>query len=128
MAGLAAQVVLHGNEVFQEFRGAMAEQYVAQQLVAQTMAGHEKRLFYWRNEKTGTEIDFLVENDDVMPLEVKSGINAKSKSLAGYRKQFEPSLLARATLLNLKVDTDLLNIPLYLVPSIERLRRLMARP
>lgn len=128
MAGLAAQVVLHGNDVFQEFRGAMAEQYVAQQLVAQTMAGHEKRLFYWRNEKTGTEIDFLVENDDVMPLEVKSGTNAKSKSLAGYRKQFEPSLLARATLLNLKADADLLNIPLYLVPSIERLQRLMARP
>ena len=126
-AGLAADVVLHGNNVFQEFKGALAEQYVAQQLIAREAGGHEQRLFYWRNEKTGTEVDFLLEAGDVTPLEVKSGRNARSKSLASYGRQFSPRCLARATLLDLKADDDVLNIPLYLVPSIDRLLGLPRR-
>jgi predicted AAA+ superfamily ATPase len=123
-AGLAAEAVLHGNDVFQEFKGALAEQYVAQQLVAQEPGGPDRRLFYWRNEKTGTEVDFLLEDSDVIPLEVKSGHNARSKSLASYGRQFGPRCLARATLLDLKADGNVLNVPLYLVPMIDRLLRL----
>lgn len=124
VANLAAEVVLRGNDVFEEFKGALAEQYGAQQLIAQGDTAEPATLFYWRNEKTGTEIDFLIENVGVYPLEVKAGVNARSKSLASYRQQFRPPAALRASVLNLKADADLINIPLYLMPALGRLVRL----
>jgi len=121
VANLSPAVVVQGNTVFEEFKGALAEQYVAQQLMAAETAGEPRPLFYWRNEKTGTEVDFLVENKAIVPLEVKSGVNARSKSLASYGRQFSPPQVARASLLNLKADGDTLNIPLYLLPALPRL-------
>ncbi len=120
VANLSADVVVQGNAVFEEFKGALAEQYVAQQLMAADTAGEPRPLFYWRNEKTGTEVDFLIENEAVIPLEVKSGVNARSKSLTSYGRQFSPPQVARASLLNLKADGDTINIPLYLLPALRR--------
>lgn len=121
VANLSAAIVLQGNDVFEEFKGALAEQYVAQQLVAGETAADPPPLFYWRNERTGTEVDFLLEDDAIVPLEVKSGINARSKSLASYRRSFGPPQVVRASLLNLKADGDTLNVPLYLLPMMRRL-------
>jgi hypothetical protein len=120
VANLSADVVVQGNAVFEEFKGALAEQYVAQQLMAAETAGDPRSLFYWRNEKTGTEVDFLIENEAIVPLEVKSGVNARSKSLVSYGRQFSPPQVARASLLNLKGDGDMINIPLYLLPALPR--------
>jgi predicted AAA+ superfamily ATPase len=88
--------------------------------MAADTAGEPRPLFYWRNEKTGTEVDFLIENEAVIPLEVKSGVNARSKSLTSYGRQFSPPQVARASLLNLKADGDTINIPLYLLPALRR--------
>jgi len=121
IARLSPSVVLEGNRVFEEFKGAIAEQYVAQQIVGTWPVSQPHSLHYWRNEKTGTEIDFLIEDDAVVPLEVKSGENTKSKSLTSYRQQFAPPLLARTTLLNLRQDGDLVNMPLYLLPRLHDL-------
>ncbi len=126
VANLSAAVVVQGNAVFEEFKGALAEQYVAQQLVAGDAAADPRPLFYWRNEKTGTEVDFLLEEDAITPLEVKSGVNARSKSLGSYRRQFAPRQVVRASLLNLKMDGDMINIPLYLLPMLPRLLRSIA--
>lgn len=126
VANLSAAVVVQGNTVFEEFKGALAEQYVAQQLVAGDAAADPRPLFYWRNEKTGTEVDFLLEEDAITPLEVKSGVNARSKSLGSYRRQFAPRQVVRASLLNLKMDGDMINIPLYLLPMLPRLLRSIA--
>ena len=60
-------------------------------------------------------MDFLIERGGVFPLEVKAGVNPKSKSLRSFDAQFAPPLLVRSTLLNLKKDARLLNIPLYAV-------------
>ena len=120
VANLSADVVVQGNAVFEEFKGALAEQYVAQQIMAADTAGEPRPLFYWRNEKTGTEVDFLIENEAIIPLEVKSGMNARSKSLTSYGRQFSPPQVARASLLNLKADGDTINIPLYLLPALRR--------
>lgn len=75
---------------------------------------------------TGTEVDFLIEREGVVPLEVKSGSNARSKSLASYGRQFAPPQLVRASLLNLKVDGGMINIPLYLLPALRRVLSLAA--
>ena len=123
VANLSAAAVVQGNAVFEEFKGALAEQYAAQQLVAADAAADPRPLFYWRNEKTGTEVDFLLEDDAITPLEVKSGVNARSKSLGSYRRQFAPEQAVRASLLNLKTDGDMINIPLYLLPILPRLLR-----
>jgi len=124
VAGLSPAIVLDGHAVFEEFKGAIAEQYVAQQLTAMSSAATPPLLTYWRNEKTGTEVDFLLEADGVIPLEVKSGVNARSKSLASYRTQFSPSKALRTSLLNLKADADTVNLPLYLMPGLHRVLRL----
>lgn len=60
------------------------------------------------------------EADGVIPLEVKSGVNARSKSLASYRTQFSPSKALRTSLLNLKADDDTVNLPFYLMPALHR--------
>jgi uncharacterized protein len=126
VANLSAAVVVQGNTVFEEFKGALAEQYVAQQLVAGDAAADPRPLFYWRNEKTGTEVDFLLQEDAITPLEVKSGVNARSKSLGSYQRQFAPQQVVRASLLNLQMDGDMINIPLYLLPMLPRLLRSIA--
>jgi predicted AAA+ superfamily ATPase len=118
VAHLNPAVVVEGNAVFEEFKGAVAEQYVAQQLVALDTAAEPRPLAYWRNEKTGTEVDFLIEAEAILPLEVKSGVNPRSKSLASYGRQFAPPRLLRASLLNFKADGGTVNIPLYLLPAL----------
>lgn len=98
--------------IFTEYAGAFVENYTAQQLKKAT----QKNLYYWRSKKGAAEIDFLCEIDNnICPLEVKSGVNPKSKSLYSYNQQFNPPYLARTTLLNFKKDGKICNIPLYAV-------------
>lgn len=113
MAKVSIDVLSQGTRLFNEYEGAFVENYVAQQLTA---AGQEK-LFYWRSKGGRAELDFLYEtSENIIPLEVKAGINPRSKSLKSYDDQFAPSCLTRATLLNLKQDGKIFNLPLYTVP------------
>ena len=114
LAGAAPQLLVHGDRLFVEYRGALVESYVAQQLAA-AAAGE---LHYWRSSGGKAEVDFLLEREgEVLPLEVKSGVNPRSKSLRSFDAQFSPPLLVRSTLLNLKRDARVLNIPLYALPD-----------
>ncbi|MDE0025251.1 MAG: DUF4143 domain-containing protein [Spirochaetaceae bacterium] len=114
LAGAAPQLLVHGDRLFAEYRGALVENYVAQQLAA-AAAGD---LHYWRSSGGKAEVDFLLERSgEVVPLEVKSGVNPRSKSLRSFDSQFAPAMLVRSTLLNLKRDARVLNIPLYAVPD-----------
>ena len=80
------------------------------------MAHFGRPLHYWRSKGGKAELDFLYEfTGGIYPLEVKAGINPRSKSLRSYDMQFSPSILARATLLNLKMDGKILNLPLYAI-------------
>jgi predicted AAA+ superfamily ATPase len=117
MAGVSMQLLAEGARLFNEFEGAFVEGYVAQQLVA---AG--QRLFYWRSKGGKAELDFLGEWEGrVIPLEVKAGLNPKSKSLRSYDDQYRPSALARTNLLNFRRDGKIVNIPLYAVGLLEKL-------
>lgn len=112
MANLPGDAWTHGDLVFQEFRGAFVENFVAQH-----MAAAQKALFYWRPEKGTSEVDFLLQGEHgPLPLEVKAGINPQSKSLKVFREKFHPPLMVRTTALNLRRDGDILNVPLYALP------------
>ena len=110
-SNLTAQTVIQGNILFTEFKGALIENYVAQELIAL----RSSPLYYWTSSGTA-EVDFLIEKDEkVFPLEVKSGINNKKKSLQSYEAKYGTSFLLRATAMNLKKDGNLGNYPLYLI-------------
>ena len=110
MSRSPAEWLSRGERFFNEYDGAFVENFAAQQL----MAHFEEPLYYWRSKGGKAELDFLCDfSGRIYPLEVKSGINPRSKSLRSYDMQFSPPLLVRATLLNLKKDGKILNLPLY---------------
>ena len=118
MARLPVDVTAQGSRLFNEYEGAFVENYVSQQLIGSGL----KELYYWRSKGGRAELDFLCEiGDRIIPLEVKAGVNPRSKSLKSYDDQFEPPCPARSTLLNLKRDGKICNLPLYAVSLLSRL-------
>ncbi len=117
MAGLPTNVVVQGNRVFDDYKGAFVENFVAQHL---SLAGHQP-LCYWRSGRSA-EVDFLCQlGDHIYPLEVKSGINPRSKSLRSFDERFRPFALLRSTLLNLRLDGRICNVPLYAIGALDRI-------
>ncbi|MDR3266043.1 MAG: DUF4143 domain-containing protein [Tannerella sp.] len=105
-AEIPADVVINKNTIFDEYNGLIAEQYILQQLA-------KHNLFYWTGEKI-SEVDFLTQyNSDIVPIEVKSGINVKAKSLKFFRAKYAPKLSVRFSLKDTELDNGLLNITLY---------------
>jgi predicted AAA+ superfamily ATPase len=83
-SSLSPQTIIEGNLLFTEFKGALTENYAAQELIAT----RKKPTYYWTSEGTA-EVDFLVEEDHgIFPLEVKAGINQKKKSLHVYDQKY----------------------------------------
>jgi len=118
MAGVTVEAISNGDGLFTEFGGAFVENYVAQQL----SATFEDGLYYWKAESGIAETDFVCEfNGSIYPLEVKAGINVKSKSLRSYDERFAPAFLCRTTLKNLRNDGKVVNFPLYLISEHKRL-------
>jgi predicted AAA+ superfamily ATPase len=118
MSNLSADILARGDALFAEYHGALAENYVAQSLVA----GEEEKLYYWRNRRGSAEVDFILDSGGaVVPLEVKAGINPRSKSLKTFADKFGCKRLCRTTALNLRRDGPILNIPLYALPRLRTL-------
>lgn len=115
-SSLSARAIIDGNLLFTEFKGALTENYIAQELVA----SGKKNLYYWTSEGTA-EVDFLLESDhEIYPLEVKAGESQKKKSLLVYGQKYDSSILYRTTLMNLKADGKIVNYPLYLISLIHK--------
>jgi predicted AAA+ superfamily ATPase len=110
MAQLPAEIFATDLAIYTEFKGAMAENYILQSLVAQS----ECMPRYWTSGATA-EVDYIWQYAlEVIPIEVKSGINVRGRSLFEYSKRFQPEKIIRYSLLNLNRDGKLLNIPLFL--------------
>lgn len=115
MVGLRQDVLLDGNELFKEFKGALTEQYVLQQL--KTMKGLS--IYYWTADRGTAEVDFVIDNgNDVIPVEVKAEVNLQAKSLKVYRDKFQPKLSIRTSMVDHKKENWLLNLPLWAVEKI----------
>lgn len=118
MTRLSKNILLDGNTLFTEFKGALTEQYVLQQLVAVP----EIEQYYWTNERNTSEIDFLIDNgSSVIPLEVKAEINLQSKSLKAFTEKFRPAISVRTSMKDFKREERLVNIPLYAIGNITTL-------
>jgi predicted AAA+ superfamily ATPase len=112
MAKLSPKALLDNSSLFSEYKGAFVENYVAQQLRSEKQID----LYYWTSKGKKAEIDFLCEFESrIYPLEAKAGINPKSKSLNSFDLQFNPTVLSRTTLLNMRHDGKIRNYPLYAI-------------
>ena len=115
LVNLDAKTILDRYEIFQEFKGAMAEQYVLQQF--KTIK--DLPVYYWTNETSRSEVDFVIQiNSKVVPVEVKAATNLKARSLKIYMEQFKPELALRTSLADYKKTENLIDLPLY---TVERL-------
>ena len=125
MAGTPVEMMAQGERLLNEYEGAFVENFAAQQLVAHL----NQPLYYWRSKGGKAELDFLLDiGGSIVPLEVKAGINTKSKSLRSYDTQFIPEKLVRTNLLNFKHDGKVCNIPLYAISEMGRLLQSVSRP
>jgi len=116
MVRLSQSVLLNGNELFKEFKGALTEQYVLQQLM--TMS--QLKTYYWTNDKGSAEVDFLVDTGElIVPIEVKAEANLKAKSLKTYYEKYSPEISVRSAMTDYKKEDWLLNLPLWAVEVIE---------
>ena len=113
MTGLSKRILIDGNEIFKEFKGAITEQYVFQQLRTTTNYG----LYYYTNDRNNCEIDLLIANgEQVIPVEVKAEENLKAKRLKTYREKYHPAVSIRTSLSNYRQeDNGLINLPLYTI-------------
>jgi predicted AAA+ superfamily ATPase len=123
LARLPASAAAEGDRVFTEFRGALTENYVLQALAPQLDAPPR----YWSCANPPHEVDFIVQHGDVIvPVEVKAGVSLTSRSLRHYASKYSAAtpLRVRFSLADLRLDGDLLNIPLYLADHASRLMSL----
>lgn len=115
MTGLRQRTLLDGDDLFVEFKGALTEQYVCQQLKTIEDLG----VYYYTNDRGSCEIDFVVDNgEQIVPIEVKAETNLRAKSLKTYRERFEPELSVRTSMADYKKEDRLLNLPLYAIENI----------
>ena len=120
LAQLAPTAFGEGNRLFTEFKGALTENFVLQSLLNQ----FEVTPRYWSQNNPPYEVDFLIQRDnDIFPVEVKAETNTTSKSLRKFKELFpeQVKLRLRFSLDNLKLDDDMLNIPLFMIDQADRL-------
>ena len=110
LSRLSTGVYAEGNRLFTEFKGALTENYILQSLIAQ----FDDLPYYWTSGNTA-EVDFILQHrNEVIPIEVKSDENIKSRSLTLYHQKFNPKLRIRYSLKNTDRQDNLLNIPVFL--------------
>lgn len=120
LAQLAPTAFGEGNRLFTEFKGALTENFVLQSLITQ----FEVAPRYWSRTNPSYEVDFLIQREnDIIPVEVKSEANTTSKSIRKFKEMFpeQVKLRVRFSLDNLKLDGDVLNIPLFMADQADRL-------
>lgn len=115
MARLNAKTIAQGDAIFSEFKGALAEQYVFQQMIQNETLS----IYYHTFDNSKYELDFLIQtgNDEIIPIEVKAGENLKSNSFRLFCQRNNPKTAIRASLLDYKKEAWLTNIPLYAINS-----------
>jgi predicted AAA+ superfamily ATPase len=113
LGGLNKQILLEKNTILSQFKGALTEQYVCQQLFPKT------NLFYWSAPLGNAEVDFVFQKENqIIPLEVKAEENLKAKSLKVFVEKFDNKNAHRTSMSKFRKDDWLTNISLYAVNTI----------
>jgi len=120
MSRLDVRAIIEGDALFTEFKGALTEQFVCQELRAMP---DDFDVAYWANESPArAEIDFILQvGTQIIPLEVKSSINLKSRSLSIYREKFQPKIEIRTSLADYKKTENLVDVPLYALRGLKEI-------
>lgn len=117
MTNIHQSILLDGDRLFTEFKGALTEQYVLQQL--KTLRGLD--VYYWSAERSSAEVDFLVSDGrEVVPVEVKAEVNLRAKSLKAFHDKYAPRLSVRTSMAGYKREEWLLNLPLWAIGTLKR--------
>lgn len=117
LAEMDADIYMNENPAFKEFKGALAENYILQSLVAQGINCSR----YWASGNQA-EVEFIIQHgSNVIPIEVKSGRSITGRSLMEYNKRYSPELRVRFSMLNVKKDDNLINLPLFLADRLKEL-------
>jgi len=112
MGDIDSRILLEGSKIFTEFKGALTEQYVFQQL----NSANEYVIYYWSAERSTAEVDFVIQhNNRLIPVEVKAEENLQSKSLKVFREKFNPALSVRTSMSDFRKQDQLTNLPLYAI-------------
>jgi len=115
MAGLQQRTLIEGNNLFAEFKGALTEQYVCQQLKILDDTG----VYYYTNDRGSCEVDFVVDTGEhIIPVEVKAEVNLRAKSLKTYNEKYSPEICVRTSMSDYKKEQWLVNLPLYAIHQI----------
>ncbi len=119
MADLDAKTILQRNDIFTEFKGALTEQYVCQQLISQVGITP----YYWSAESSSGEVDFVIQlNGQVLPIEVKAEENLNAKSLKSFVSKFNLPYGIRTSMADYREQEKLINLPLYAISQIRGLQ------
>lgn len=117
MSRLDAKIILDGNRLFEEFKGALTEQYVLQQLIVNP----ENDIFYWSAENATSELDFLIQTDDrIVPMEVKAEENLQAKSLKVFMQKYKVENAVRVSMSCFREQDWLTNFPLYNIGNLNQ--------
>ena len=118
MAGLDQKTLLEGNNLFIEFKGALSEQYVCQQL--KTIENLD--IHYYTNDRGNCEVEFVADlKNNIIPIEVKAETNLKAKSLKTYCDKYKPKTAIRSSMADYKKEEWLINLPLYAIETIDKI-------
>ncbi len=116
MCALDLSVLLEKNRIFTEFKGALTEQYVLQEL----RNNEEAYIGYWTNEKSTAEVDFVVQfSNKVIPIEIKAATNVRSKSFKHFYDKYQPEYAVRGSMLPYTKESWFDNIPLYGICAVQ---------
>ncbi len=118
MTGLRQSTLLDGKDLFTEFKGALTEQYVCQQLKTIDDLG----IYYYTNDRGSCEVDFVIDTgEQIIPVEVKAEVNLKAKSLRVYKDKYNPEISVRTSMADYKKEDRLVNLPLYAVEKVGKM-------
>ncbi|MCD7863417.1 MAG: ATP-binding protein [Lachnospiraceae bacterium] len=117
MLRLDARVILEGDRLLEEFKGALTEQYVLQQLIVNP----ENDIFYWTADSATAEVDFLIQAQGrIVSIEVKASENLRAKSLKSFIQKYQPQTAVRTSMSDYREQESFVNLPLFYIGNLNR--------
>ena len=114
LSKLPYDIILNSTDIYKEFKGALAENYVLGELVKAV----DDTAYYWTSGNTA-EVDFVIQcKNEIVPIEVKAQQHLKARSLDEYRRKYSPKHAVKTSMLGEVSNDEPLKIPLYMINKI----------